>query len=75
MYSYKNGDNALHKASWYGHLNVVTYLLSQGASLTAQSNVSTRIIISSFVTLIVTVDPGVLYMISILFVLYVIREM
>ena len=65
MFSYKDGDNALHLASLNSHLDVVTYLLSQGASLTAQDNVSTRIIISSFVALIVTVDPGVLYMIFI----------
>jgi ankyrin repeat protein len=46
MFSYKDGSTALHLASLNGHLEVVTYLLSQGASLTAQNNVSTRIIIS-----------------------------
>ena len=43
MFSYKDGYNALHLASDNGHLEVVTYLLSQGASLTAQDNVSNRI--------------------------------
>jgi hypothetical protein len=61
MFSYKDGDNALHLASLNSHLDVVTYLLSQGASLTAQDNVSTRIIISSFVTFN--------FMISIIYVL------
>ena len=71
IFIYKCGYTALHNACIGGHLNVVTYLLSQGASLTAQDNVSTRIIISSFVTLIVTVDPGVLYMISIICVVII----
>ena len=71
MFSCKNGDTALHQACIGGKLEVVTYLVSQGASLTAQNNVSTRIIISSFVTLIVTVDPGVLYMISIICVVII----
>lgn len=33
MLSYKDGSTALHWACWNGHMDVVKFLISQGASL------------------------------------------
>ena len=43
MLLYKIGDTVLHWASFRGFLDMVTFLVDKGASLTIQDNVSTRI--------------------------------
>ena len=43
MFSYKYGNTALHLACRNGKLDVATFLVDKGASITTQDYVSTRI--------------------------------
>ena len=43
MFSYQNGWTALTFASYYGHLEVASLLVSRGADMNIQNKVSTRI--------------------------------
>ena len=36
----QDGDTALNNAAWYGHTEIVEYLLSAGADLNIAGNVS-----------------------------------
>ena len=43
MFSYKDGNTALHLALENGNLDVATFLVDKGASINTQDKVSTRI--------------------------------